>query len=138
MPRGRLPGGAATNVDTVINRDWRKGKTGSFQRGLRAVLDWASGVFLCPVDCPRVPCRVYHELTAHFGAGDAIVVPTFGGKRGHPSLVPARFFSNFLRLPADAPLDTVQHDPNVPVREVQVESAEVLDDFNTLADLPLG
>ncbi|MBE7557498.1 NTP transferase domain-containing protein [bacterium] len=124
------------NVETVINREWRKGKTGSFQRGLRAVLDWADGVFACPVDCPRVPCRVYHELAAAFPPGDAILVPTHGGVHGHPPLIPARFFSNYLRLAPDAPLDSVQHDPNTTVRYVEVSSPEVLDDFNTPADLP--
>lgn len=126
------------NVEAVINREWRKGKAGSFQRGLRAVLDWADGVFLCPVDCPRVPCRVFHALATAFEPGDAIVIPCYEGKRGHPPLIPARFFGNYLRLDADAPLNSVQRDPNVAVREVEVESPEVLDDFNTPEDLPQG
>ena len=115
-------------VETVINHEWEKGKTSSFQAGLAAVKDWADAVFLCPVDCPRVPCRVYHKIFEAMD-GEHIVIPTYRKQRGHPPLIPRKFFTRYLTLPVDVPLNAVHREKDAPVRLVGVGSPYILDDF---------
>jgi len=123
------------SVETVINHEWERGKTSSFQTGLATVKDWSDAVFLCPVDCPRVPCRVYHKLAGVLD-GERIVIPTFRKQRGHPPLIPKKFFERYMELPADVPLNAVHRDPATPVRLVGVGSPYILDDFNVPEDVP--
>src|SRR5262249_31341394 len=63
-----------------------------------------------------------------------IVVPTSGGRRGHPILLERGIAAELLSLPADAPAhDVVKRDPDR-LLEVPVEDAEVLRDLDTPAD----
>jgi len=111
------------------------GRTSSIQAGLRALPDEAEAFLLYPVDHALVQgATVGALLEARCASGRPIVVPTSGGRRGHPILCDRAIGEEILALAPDAPAhEVVKRDPGR-VHEVAVEDAEVLRDLDTPAD----
>jgi molybdenum cofactor cytidylyltransferase len=89
-----------TGVEVVINADYRRGQTSSLQAGLRA-LEAAkpAAIVLGLVDHPAVPAEVVRRLIAAWQESRAaVVIPTHGGRRGHPVVVAAALFPELLAL----------------------------------------
>lgn len=94
-------------VQEVYNPDFAQGMFSSIQTGLRHAKEAApdlSGVFLMPVDCPLISSHVLRKLkerreegrdsrsSAMNSCADCFYVPVFEGKKGHPLLIPTRYF----------------------------------------------
>jgi molybdenum cofactor cytidylyltransferase len=61
----------------------------SVRKGLGAIDDRCSGVLICLSDHPLISIGTYSAIiNAHVKAPDTIVIPVYGGRRGHPSLFP--------------------------------------------------
>jgi molybdenum cofactor cytidylyltransferase len=61
----------------------------SVRSGLGAINDRCSGVLICLSDHPLISIGTYTTIiSAHVKAPDTIVIPVYGGRRGHPSLIP--------------------------------------------------
>ena len=61
----------------------------SVRTGLGAIDDRCSGVLICLSDHPLIAVGTYKAIiNAHQEAPDRIVIPVYGGRRGHPSLFP--------------------------------------------------
>jgi len=86
-------------VEIVLNREFRAGMFSSVKAGLARVR--APHFFLLPGDCPLIGPDIYARLLAV--PGD-IVVPTFEGKRGHPTLFRSALIPEILSEPDDSTL----------------------------------
>ena len=101
---GLFAGEAA--VRCVANPEWERGLLGSVLRGVRA----SSGarVFLMNGDKPLVKPETYVLLAAEAdrrlaaGLPDLPLFPAFGGKAGHPVLIPRGIALGASALPPDA------------------------------------
>lgn len=83
--------GAFPAADPVVNPDPARGMLSSVQCGLRALPGDCEAILLWPVDHPLVTPSTVGAMVAAFRAGDPpVVVPTFGGRRGHPVLFARR------------------------------------------------
>jgi molybdenum cofactor cytidylyltransferase len=61
----------------------------SVRTGLGAVDDLCSSVLVCLSDHPLISIGTYSGIISeHKKAPDTIVIPVYGGRRGHPSLFP--------------------------------------------------
>ncbi len=61
----------------------------SVRTGLGAIDDRCSGVLICLSDHPLIGIGTYEAIiNAHQEAPDRIVIPVYGGRRGHPTLFP--------------------------------------------------
>lgn len=87
---------------TVINPDWERGQLSSIQAAIRSLPpDAIDGIMLFLVDHPLISVALVEKLAAEFyRSGRAIVLPTFGGKRGHPVIFAQRLFGELLAAPA--------------------------------------
>jgi molybdenum cofactor cytidylyltransferase len=72
---------------------------------------------------------VSHLHAAHRLDSKAILVPTFGGRRGHPVLIPWSLRQAVRQLGANEGLNTLLQRPGV--TELPVFSASVLEDMDT-------
>ena len=91
-------------------------------------------LILAPVDCPRVRSGTIAALIAAAAAtGAPIVVPSYRGRRGHPTLFAARLFSELRTAPLDAGARAVLHAHASDRYELEVDDPMVLDDFDTPA-----
>ena len=80
-----------------VNPDPSAGMLSSVQCGLRAFGDELAAVFVWPVDHPLVERdTVVAMIAALKSTGAPVVVPTHGGRRGHPVLFAARVFPELL------------------------------------------
>lgn len=122
-------------VDTAPNPDPDGDMFSSARVGLAAVAADAAGVFVLPVDCPFVEPAVLDAMVAAFAAagGGRAVVPTHGGRGGHPVLLPPAVRALAAAATAGATLRDLVAACD-PIR-LPVDSAAVLTDLDTPADL---
>ena len=71
---------------SVVNPDYRQGKTTSIKAGLRAIDADAEAILLLAVDQPRTEAIVSRVLRAHRNGDAPITSPRFQGHGGHPLL----------------------------------------------------
>lgn len=91
------------DAQIVANQDWKQGQLSSIQTAIRSLpSDRTSGLLLCPVDHPLVSAKLIAQLIEAFdSSGKVIVLPTFGGRRGHPLIFAASVFPELLAASAD-------------------------------------
>jgi molybdenum cofactor cytidylyltransferase len=91
---------------------------------------------LVPADHPTVEPAVVRQLLAARAADAAhsIVVPTFAGRRGHPTLIDWRHVAGMRRLPAGEGLNGYLRQCAAETLELSVASAEALNDLDTPED----
>jgi CTP:molybdopterin cytidylyltransferase MocA len=88
--------------ETVLNADWEKGQLSSIQAALRTLPETVEGMLLCPVDHPLVSSELVASLIENFLATKApVVVPQYGGRRGHPVIFSAAVFEELMRAPLE-------------------------------------
>ena len=105
--QAQLNAGAAT---IVVNDEWEKGQLSSIQAAIRSLSHGAAagarigataeateGLILCPVDHPLISAGLVARLIEQFDASvKRIVLPTYGGRRGHPVIFHATLYAELL------------------------------------------
>jgi CTP:molybdopterin cytidylyltransferase MocA len=91
---------------------------------------------LAPADHPTLEPSVVRELCGafHSDPSHSILIPVFGGRRGHPALVSWRHVEGIRALPHDRGINSYWREHAVEIREVPVSSAGVLCDLDTPED----
>jgi len=85
---------ACHGLDILYNADHRLGMYSSVRIAAEHLRDY-DGFFLLPVDIPLVrPATVTAQLSAF--TGQAVVVPAFKGRGGHPPLIPSKLIPAIL------------------------------------------
>lgn len=116
----------------VPNPLWERGRTGSLKAGIRSV-PGQEDLLVWPVDHPLVAVSTLRRLLA--ANEGQIRVPTFQGRRAHPTWFSASLRDELLVLGDDQPLhDVLRRDPGR-VTEVPVEDPGVLLNVDTPDDL---
>ena len=89
----------AWGASEIMNPDYDRGMFTSVLAGLHHFADrGAEAVLLLPCDCAAVPKEAMRQLIACAGDKGEYALPTFGGRNGHPLLIPRRFFSEILHF----------------------------------------
>lgn len=110
------PYATACRARTVVNADYRQGKTTSVLKGIASADPTATDLLLLAVDQPRPAAVIEKVIISHVEADALITSPRYGVRGGHPLL-----FSASLRGELESITDEGQG-----VREVfDVHRAEV-------------
>lgn len=119
----------------IINHDVDRGMLSSVQEGVGSLSPDTTGVLLCPGDQPELDGRTIGPVVDAIDEAD-IVIPTHGGRGGHPVYVARRFFAEILCLPIDAAdgLRRVVRGHPAQTREIELPRPELLYDIDTPAD----
>ena len=98
--------------------------------------DSADAWLLAPADHPTLDPSAVRELCRSFRCdpSHSIIIPVFGGRRGHPALVAWKHVEGIRALPADRGINAYFREHASDVREVEVSSAGVLCDLDTPED----
>jgi molybdenum cofactor cytidylyltransferase len=82
----------------VVNSEWKSGQLSSIHTAIRSLPTNATeGLMLCPVDHPMISRQVVAALISAFDlSSKSIVVPVYGGRRGHPVIFRANLYSQLL------------------------------------------
>ena len=123
------------NVTFVRNPAAEGEMLSSVRCGLRALPESCRAAVVVLGDQPGVNAGLIAALIeAHVQSGRRIVVPTFGGRRGHPVLISARCFEDLLTGFDDVGLRGLVRAHPEDVLEVAAGSAGVLEDLDTPED----
>ena len=80
---------AGTSATIVRNTIPGSQMADSVRRGLNTLCDDYSGFIVCLSDHPLISTATYKAIiSAHQAMPDKIIIPVYGGRRGHPSLFP--------------------------------------------------
>ncbi|MEW6751302.1 MAG: nucleotidyltransferase family protein [Candidatus Latescibacterota bacterium] len=121
-------------VECVLNPRYRDGMLTSVQAGLYAAAE-AAGYLLCLGDQPGLPPEAIAAVLAAAGrTGRGIVVPTCGGRRGHPVYLARRYRQEVLGLSAGQALRAVTRGHPADTLELEVGYPEVVEDVDTPED----
>lgn len=123
--------------EVVVNEAPERGQSSSIRAGAAAV---AAGraIALWPVDHAHVAEATFATLLAAFRSrpdGIALVVPSHGGRRGHPLFADATACREFARLADAEPGHVVLRRFPSRVRHVVVDDPAVVGDFDTPEEL---
>jgi molybdenum cofactor cytidylyltransferase len=96
----------------------------------------ADAFLLSPADHPSLDAVVVRELCDTFTRDPAksVLIPTHGGRRGHPALVPWRHVAGIRALPPDRGINSYFREHADEVRELPMSSPGVLCDLDTPED----
>ena len=90
---------------------------------------------LSPGDHPTLDAAVVQRLIAEYGrGGHSVVVPTFAGKRGHPTVIAWRRVAGIRKHPVGQGLNTYLRSLSGVTLEVAMTEASVLSDLDTIED----
>jgi molybdenum cofactor cytidylyltransferase len=105
----------------------------SIQAGLAAAHPASAGALLALADQPQMQLAVVQQVLRAFddSDGQALVIPSYALRRGHPILLPRRLWDEVLALPAGATLRTAIQRHAAAIRYVEVDTASVLADLDT-------
>jgi molybdenum cofactor cytidylyltransferase len=123
--------------DVVVNDSPLRGQSSSLRAGAAAVAA-GSAIALWPVDHAHVAAATFAKLLDAFRArrpGIALVVPSHGGRRGHPLFADDSARGEFAQLlDSDPGHVIVRRDPRR-VAHVLVDDPAVVGDFDTPEEL---
>jgi molybdenum cofactor cytidylyltransferase len=91
-------------VEILINPDYKLGQLSSLQLAVRLLQKDADcdGMLVHLVDHPYIDAKLVESMIERFQAGgNLIVVPRYGGKRGHPVIFSRKLFGELLAAPMD-------------------------------------
>jgi molybdenum cofactor cytidylyltransferase len=114
-------------VATVLNPEYPRGMFTSVQIGVMRIK--APRFFLLPGDMAMVSGRVYGALLAKQGA---VVIPTFGKRRGHPVLISQALIPEIRDAPEGTTLRDVIRNHEAVL--VEVDDQAILYDIDTPED----
>ncbi len=105
---------------------------GSVRAGLARLDPAATAVLVALADTPLVlPATIERMIATHLAQPENILLPTTGGRRGHPPLLPLPLLREIESVPTLR--DVIRRDPGR-VREIAVEDPGILADMDTPED----
>lgn len=118
----------------VTNPDPGRGMFSSIQTGLVAI-DPGYDFVVLPADMPFVRTETVAALVADHHGDSTGTVATYGGRRGHPVVLPAGVRSALIQQPATTTLKHALVAAGIGLRDVDVADPGVLRDVDWKEDL---
>jgi len=103
----------------------------SLQIGLRSLAD-CDAFFIIPADMPMISGSVFDTLTSSYSGTDEVLIPVFGGRRGHPPLISSELIPDILAYGGEGGLRGFFD--GCKVREIPVDDTGALTDLDTPED----
>jgi molybdenum cofactor cytidylyltransferase len=121
----------ARAVRFVHNDEYRDGMSSSVKRGIAAVSPAATAALVALVDQPQIDSSIINRVIAEYEKHPSlIVIPTYGGRNGHPVLLDFQLRDELLAFDASQGLRQVIHAHAAEVLHIEVATDAVLMDFD--------
>ncbi len=116
-----------SGVSVLVNENYDQGQFSSLKMGLRRRDSDAALVAL--VDHPNINRELISLMTrTYYQKRPPMLIPTFGGRRGHPMIFGGNLFEELLKEPLDHGARTVVRRHHA--MELEVDDAGILDDLD--------
>lgn len=121
----------ARAVRLAHNDEYRDGMSSSVKRGVAAVSPGARAILIALVDQPQIDTAIINRVIAESEKRPSrIVIPTYGGRHGHPVLIDFTLRDELLSFDSSQGLRQVIHAHATEVAHVEVATDTVLMDFD--------
>ena len=122
-------------VDTIVNRDYKKGMLSSVQLGFKTIPDEAEAVLVLLGDQPSISPSIIDKIIDAFRSSKkGIILPTYENDRGHPVLIDLKYRGEVESLSPEVGLRGVVYGHPEDIHEVEVDDPSILRDIDTLED----
>lgn len=122
-------------VKTVINLQYRTGRSSSVRAGLRHVPESAKSIMVIGVDQPRSSKVLRQVIDTHLESGSRITYPVYAGRGGHPVIFDAALLPELMRIRESRHgLREVLQLRHSEALEIEMDDDEVLLDLNLPED----
>ncbi|MGH8066946.1 MAG: nucleotidyltransferase family protein [Candidatus Entotheonellia bacterium] len=123
-------------VRAVINEAYRQGMLSSVKCGVRAIGTGYDAVLFALGDQPHIACAVVSEVIGAYRTGNAgIVIPCYGGKKGHPIIINLqRYRDAIVNLPENVGLNALMQEHAKDVRLIDVTTDDIIRDIDVPDD----
>jgi molybdenum cofactor cytidylyltransferase len=121
-------------VEILVNPDYKLGQLSSLQVAIRRVEADADcdGMLVHLVDHPYIDVKLVDNMIERFHAsGKLIIVPRYGGKRGHPVIFSHELFGELLAAPLDQGAKAVVNAHRDDTLEIDTQDSGVTVDIDT-------
>lgn len=119
----------------VINKNWEQGQLSSLRAGINNLSSSSEGVLFTLVDHPLVKVSTYVELAERWKEKkENIVIPSYRGRKGHPTIFPRRLYRNILEGEYQLGARNIIKNEGSSVLFVQVDDPGVVQDIDTIED----
>ncbi|HLP16433.1 MAG TPA: nucleotidyltransferase family protein [Bacteroidota bacterium] len=127
---------AESGARVIVNEAWESGRLSSIVTGIDAVEQSdCDGALIWPVDHPLVsPACIRSMISAFEQSPEKIVIPVFEKRRGHPIVLPRRFFDDVRQAPADPGLRAVIRAHGADICETATDVEGILVNIDTPED----
>jgi molybdenum cofactor cytidylyltransferase len=126
--RSRLPLDATWILE---NPNWQQGQLSSIQAVIRSLPGETEGLILCPVDHPLISGFLVAQLIQEFDSTEKqIVLPTYKGKRGHPTIFRVSLYGELLAASPEVGAREVVWAHPKDVTEVETDEEAVVLNLN--------
>lgn len=113
------------------NSDFRDGMSSSIKRGVRAISGEARAVLLALVDQPQIGTDIFNRVIDSYELlRPLVVVPSYGGKNGHPVVIDLSLKEEILTMDPSKGLREVVHAHADRLCRIEVETDSILKDFD--------
>ncbi|MBN2544010.1 nucleotidyltransferase family protein [bacterium] len=121
------------NSKIVINRNYKNGQLSSLQTGLSFIAENTDALLMVLVDHPLVTAHTYSKIIeCGIENPSKIILPKYNGKRGHPVLIPRKYFKQIMQAPLDEGLRHVIHDNKENLVDLDVDDKGITQNINTV------
>jgi molybdenum cofactor cytidylyltransferase len=118
-----------------INPHYQKGQGHSLRVGLSSVINAFPAVMFLLADQPLVDAATINCLLNNFWSADKdIGVPTFGGKRGNPSIFRQKFYKHIMKIKGDIGARQIIKAHPEQVLEIEIKNPLIFSDVDTPED----
>lgn len=122
-------------VKIVHNADYERGMASSIKRGMKEISDRAGACIISLVDQPRIDHATIDCLVdTYIRESSLIVIPTYGGKSGHPILLDLALRDEVLGMDLEGGLRQVVLAHREAIHRVEVANSAVLEDCDVPED----
>ncbi len=124
------------DIHAVYNPDYLNGEMlVSFQAGLRALPDWVETVLVVLGDQPQIQASTIESVLMKSEVeSEKIIVPSYHFQRGHPWLLPRKWWDEVLTLAPPSTLKDFLNHHASQILYVNVETPSILMDLDTPED----
>jgi CTP:molybdopterin cytidylyltransferase MocA len=88
--------------EVIVNSNWEKGQLSSLHAALRSLPAGTDGMLVCLIDHPLISRGLVHDLIERFySSRQAIVLPVYKSRRGHPVIFSSALYEELLAAPLE-------------------------------------
>lgn len=128
----------ANNIDIIYNKEYKNGLSTSLIAGLD-MAEPTDAILICLGDMPNIPPELIAQMIQVFNtvSEDTIIAPFCNGRRGHPVIIPKKYFSELRSLQGDRGASSLLKKYQSYIYGINTDSNGIFLDLDNTEDIKL-